>query len=126
MAFLAKQRPTIARLRARIVRLNDLLARYESQNGQVTEDITTVLIDTVTDTSFLLKPNRDSNINLDFLDNPKVHKELQDKLAQLQNHKVSDAKLWMYFDSGASRSVISTVSPIRKHLKELMPAYGSC
>jgi hypothetical protein len=124
MAFLAKQRATIARLRARIVRLNDLLARYESQNGQVTEDITTVLIDTVTDTSFLLKPNCDSNINLDFLDNPKVNKELQDKLAQLQNHKVSDGELWMYF--GASRSVISTVSPIRKHLKGLMPAYVSC
>jgi hypothetical protein len=32
----------------------------------------------------------------------------------------------MYFDSGASRSVISTESPIRKHLKGIKPAYGSC
>jgi hypothetical protein len=93
IAFLMKQRATIARLRARIVRLNDLLARCESPNGQVNEDITTVLIDTVTDTSFLLKPNCDSNINLDFLHNPKVNTELQDKLAQLQNHKVNDAEL---------------------------------
>jgi hypothetical protein len=32
----------------------------------------------------------------------------------------------MYFDSGASRSVISTTSPIRKHLQSISPAYGSC
>jgi hypothetical protein len=32
----------------------------------------------------------------------------------------------MYFDSGASRSVISTTSSIRQHLKAIGPAYGSC
>ena len=32
----------------------------------------------------------------------------------------------MYFDSGASRSVISTISPLRQHLQAIGPAYGSC
>jgi hypothetical protein len=32
----------------------------------------------------------------------------------------------MYFDSGASRSVISTTSPIRQHLHAVRPTYGSC
>jgi hypothetical protein len=32
----------------------------------------------------------------------------------------------MFFDLGASRSVISTTSPVRKHLKALTPTYGSC
>ncbi len=34
----------------------------------------------------------------------------------------------MYYDSGASasRSVISTTSPVRKHLQAVGPAYGSC
>jgi transposase InsO family protein len=32
----------------------------------------------------------------------------------------------MYYDSGASRSVISTTSPIRSQLQSITPAYGSC
>ncbi len=32
----------------------------------------------------------------------------------------------MYFDSGASRSVITKTSPIRNHLHAITPSYGSC
>jgi hypothetical protein len=32
----------------------------------------------------------------------------------------------MYFDSDASRSVITETSPIRKHLHAIQPTYGSC
>ena len=32
----------------------------------------------------------------------------------------------MYFDSGASRSVISPTSPIRQHLTQSRPVVGSC
>ena len=32
----------------------------------------------------------------------------------------------MFFDSGASRSVISTTSTIRNHLQAIAPTYGSC
>ena len=38
----------------------------------------------------------------------------------------SQEELWMYFDSGASRSVISTTSPVRQHLQAIGPAYGFC
>jgi hypothetical protein len=58
------------------------------------------------------------------LNNAKVKHELEQKLHYLQSAR--DSELWMYFNSGASRSVISTESLIRKHLKEIIPAYGSC
>ncbi len=61
---------------------------------------------------------------MDIFSYAKVKLELEHKLNSLQ--KVKDSELWMYFDSGASRSVISTESPIRKHLKDIIPAYGSC
>jgi hypothetical protein len=32
----------------------------------------------------------------------------------------------MYFDSGASRSVITETSPIRNHLHAITPTHGSC
>jgi hypothetical protein len=35
-------------------------------------------------------------------------------------------QLWMYFDSGASRSVISPTSPIREHLTQSRPIQGAC
>ncbi len=76
------------------------------------------------DTSLLIEPNRELKPELDFFNNTKVKKELEEKLNSLHGTKASE--LWMFFDSGASRSVISTESPIRKHLKEIVPAYGSC
>ncbi len=33
---------------------------------------------------------------------------------------------WMFFDSGASRSVIRTESPLRSHLTNVTPSNGSC
>jgi hypothetical protein len=76
------------------------------------------------DTSLFIKSEREVNVELDFLNNAKVKQELEQKLNSLQGAKESE--LWMYFDSGASRSVISTESPIRKHLQGIVPAYGSC
>jgi hypothetical protein len=75
------------------------------------------------DSSLLVQPNPDSK-ELDFINSIKVKKELEEKLSSLQG--TTAPELWMFFDSGASRSVISTESPIRKHLKEIRPAYGSC
>ena len=72
------------------------------------------------DTSLLLQPNRDSKA-LDFFNSVKVKRELETKLKSL--HGKTESELWIYFDSGASRSA---ESPIRKHLKEIVPAYGSC
>ena len=173
IAFLKKQRATIARLRARIVRLNTLLAQQTMETALAKRDLqdiydqhdehrvsdddstdlhdetATVLMDTLGDMSFLLQPNSDITVGLaqlpqgkrvnfliepsgfpetgmTFSQQPKVQKELEIQLARIKEHKNSDAELWMYFDSGASRSVISTESPIRKHLKALVPAYGSC
>jgi hypothetical protein len=45
-------------------------------------------------------------------------------LQALQENK--SPQLWMYFDSGASRSVISTTSPIRQHLTQTHSVDGSC
>ena len=33
---------------------------------------------------------------------------------------------WMFFDSGASRTVIRTESPLRSHLTKVVPSNGSC
>jgi hypothetical protein len=81
-------------------------------------------MDAETDTSLLIKPDVDVNVEMSFFKTDKVNKELESKLKSIHGSKGSE--LWMYFDSGASRSVISTESPIRKHLKEIVPAYGSC
>jgi hypothetical protein len=56
----------------------------------------------------------------------KVKKKLELQLAKIAEHKNMATELWMYFDSGASRLVISTESPIQKHLKSIVPIYGSC
>ncbi len=129
VALVATQRETMARLRARI---NRLLASFITQltalgaSSDSMGESASVLMDTATDTSFLLKPNCDSEVDVHFLRNSKITKELEDKLARLKVQQAHGKDLWMYFDSGASRSVISTTSPIRKHLKALTPTYGSC
>jgi hypothetical protein len=48
------------------------------------------------------------------------------QLARINGNKNTKEELWMYFDSGASRSVISTTSPIRQHLQAIGPACGCC
>ncbi len=45
----------------------------------------------------------------------------------MQLHQENELpQLWMYFDSGASRSVISPTSPIREHLTKSRPIQGAC
>ncbi len=91
----------------------------------MTLDRATVLWETTTDTSFLVKTNSDCKVDMRTLDHSKVQAQLATQLAKIKETKKFD-ELWMYFDSGASRSVISTTSPIRKHLHEIGPTYGSC
>jgi len=55
-----------------------------------------------------------------------IHEQLATQLARIKENKNAKEDLWMYFDSGASRSVITTNSPIRQHLQAIGPAYGSC
>ena len=69
----------------------------------------------------------DPDVHLAFLLNKRIHCEIKKKQAALQSPLNDETpQLWMYFDSGASRSVISTTSPIRKHLSKPLPATGSC
>jgi hypothetical protein len=124
-ALFTKQRQTIARLRARIERLNGKMD-HTLTKGNIEHAL--VLMDSEADMSLtFLKPKPDPDIKLDFLENSKIKKEIEVKLAKIKAIKSQDKpELWMYFDSGASRSVISTTSPIRKHLKETAPTHGSC
>jgi hypothetical protein len=102
-------------------RLHDVIEEHDDETSN--DGTATVLVDTDMDASLLIQPNPDSK-EIDFFNNIKVKRELEEKLASLQD--MTEPELWMYFDSGASRSVISTESPIRKHLKGIKPAYGSC
>jgi transposase InsO family protein len=74
----------------------------------------------------------DPQIHLRFLMNKKVQRELKRKQDSLKlipgDHLPTEQlpQLWMYFDSGASRSVISPTSPIRRHLTQSRPVAGSC
>ena len=56
-----------------------------------------------------------------------VQRQLQLKIAELKGRKANgDEGLWMYLDSGASRSVISETSPLITHLYNLSETSGSC
>jgi hypothetical protein len=49
------------------------------------------------------------------------------KIAELKGRKANgDEGLWMYLDSGASRSVISETSPLKTYLYNLSETSGSC
>jgi hypothetical protein len=136
MSALDRQRATIARLRARIFRLNDLVNDLTKQLDVITEKGTDrqssdttptnafVLVDEKVDTSFLLKPNQDGYARPDHYYHPQLKPDLESQLAKIKHN--SQEELWMYFDSGASRSVITETSPVRKRLQSITPAYGSC
>ncbi len=65
--------------------------------------------------------------HLEFLVNKRILREIKRKQASLQETLNSSApQLWMYFDSGASRSVFAPTSPIREHLTQSRPVQGSC
>jgi hypothetical protein len=151
-ALLAKQRKTIARLRARIIRLGEMITRLEIKNNHddTTDESSSINIATTsrgyhcerqrsTPTAFVLMDSNpdvtlstmsskfNSETHLHFLTNTKIHREIKRKQATLQSlHEDNSPQLWMYFDSGASRSVISTTSPIREHLTQSRPVQGSC
>jgi hypothetical protein len=56
----------------------------------------------------------------------KSKKVITSKLEDIKNNRKQE--LWMYFDSGASRSVISTTSQIRPYINNVLviPTTGSC
>jgi transposase InsO family protein len=57
----------------------------------------------------------------------KILQQLRDKKRQIQDLERSGQQgHWMYFDSGASRTVIRQDSPLRSHLTDVIPAKGSC
>ncbi len=59
--------------------------------------------------------------------NAKICDQLDAKIEELRERNANDDKgLWMYLDSGASRSVIGEKSPIRPHLKNVAETDGSC
>jgi transposase InsO family protein len=92
-----------------------------------TDDHSNVLVDTNEDMTFLVAPQRSPVVKLDYLSSPRIKAELATQLDKIKSAKTnSQEELWMYFDSGASRSVISTTSPIRTHLQSVKPTYGSC
>ncbi len=94
MTVLDRQRATIARLRARIFRLNDLITNLTTQldnireatiDTKVREDTTYkgayVLVDANSDTSFLLRPNCEATEKTDHLYHPRIKTELESQLA---------------------------------------------
>jgi hypothetical protein len=86
-----------------------------------------VLVDFHPDETLFIAPSGASAIQLDHLYPPEIKSELSTQLAKIKVAKDNcKEELWMFFDSGASRSVISTTSPIRSHLHAINPTYGSC
>ena len=56
-----------------------------------------------------------------------LKQQFDDKLKELKEKKANgETGLWMYLDSGASRSVIQEQSPIRQHLTNVSATIGSC
>jgi len=98
--------------------------RPNNANGLAS--LATVLVDTHLDTSFLLQPNVDTSVDMGSIDHSKIQKQLDNQLVEIHGNKNKEDELWMFFDSGASRSVISPNSPVRKHIQGIGPAYGSC
>jgi transposase InsO family protein len=147
IAFMTRQSKTITRLRKRILRLrlriSALTSRIpntdfnqipvtsdtakESPPPLSTNGCATVLVETNSDTTLLIAPNRCQIITTEHLYSPTIKSQLATQLDKIKTSKDnSTEELWMYFDSGASRSVISPHSPIRSRLHAVTPAYGSC
>ncbi len=51
-------------------------------------------------------------------------REQKQRIQELEDAGVKGQ--WMFFDSGASRTVIRTESPLRSHLTNVVPSNGSC
>jgi hypothetical protein len=139
LALLSCQSNTIARLRARNTRLRNHIHIMKTQMATIRAstsasppfdtpmDRAHVLVDTQADASLFIAPNRTPVMQVDHLHPPEIKSELATQLAKIKSAKArSQEELWMYYDSGTSRSVISTTSPIRTHLHSVQPTYGSC
>ena len=64
---------------------------------------------------------------MDYKPNKYQKKQLEEKRRHLRAQKENGEEgLWMYLDSGASRSVIQENSPIRSHLSNVKETSGSC
>jgi hypothetical protein len=56
-----------------------------------------------------------------------IKRQLHDKIEELRERRAKgDDGIWMYLDSGASRSVIQEQSPIRPLLSNITETNGSC
>jgi transposase InsO family protein len=56
-----------------------------------------------------------------------LKQQFDEKVQELKERKTNgETGLWMYLDSGASRSVIQEQSPIRQHLTKVSATSGSC
>jgi hypothetical protein len=59
--------------------------------------------------------------------NAQISSQLDKKIQELEERKANgETGLWMYLDSGASRSVIQEKSPLRQHLHNVSTTNGSC
>ena len=64
---------------------------------------------------------------MEYKPNKHQKQQLEEKRRQLQaQNENGEEGLWMYLDSGASRSVIQENSPIRSHLLNVKETSGSC
>jgi hypothetical protein len=112
--------------------LNAIDANYGSTNTNSSETnsktdeveplFSLVLMDSNSEMTFSsISKKFHPKLHLDFL-LKRIYYEIKKKLLKINEE--GSQQLWMY--SGASRSVISTTSPIRKHLKNACPVQGSC
>ena len=58
---------------------------------------------------------------------PGIKKQLEEKIQDLEERRQQgEEEIWMYLDSGASRSVIQEESPIKALLTDVSETNGSC
>ncbi len=109
-------------------RLDSTTRAQDAANPPSTSNLATVLVDLLnTDATLLIAPNRPPVVKTDHLCHPKIKSELATQLVKIKKAQDnSKEELWMYFDSDASRFVISTTSPIHTHLQAVQPTYESC
>jgi hypothetical protein len=64
---------------------------------------------------------------LDQVSLPKIYSQIKHKTRQLLDlEEKSHPGRWMFYDSGASRTVIQSDSPLRSLLTQVQPSTGSC
>ncbi len=115
------------------------ILKFTSENAVDEQSSTSLLLP-----AFCSKPQPDGNHTLfagnddkvteehalSFLDRvslPKIYAQVKQKNRQLLDHEEKGlAGQWMFYDSGASRTVIQADSPLRPLLTQVQPTSGSC